>query len=108
MNKTIPIILPLLLLAGCGNPGASADGNAATAQTEPKIGSGEGTVTAIDADTGKITLTHGPVTELHWPAMTMGFATKGGQVDGLKVGDRVKFRFRWDGKTGEIESIERK
>ncbi len=109
MNKTILIVLPLML-ASCGNPGAGShtDNNAAMAQAEPKLGNGEGTVTAIDPDTGKITLAHGPVTELHWPAMTMGFATKDGQTGGLKVGDRVRFSFRWDGKTAEIESIERK
>jgi len=109
VKKIISIALPLML-AGCGNPDTSPGTNvhAAEAQTEPKIGNGEGTVTAIDASTGKITLSHGPVTELQWPAMTMGFSAKDGQTGGLKVGDRVKFSFRWDGKTAEIESIERK
>lgn len=108
MNRTIFIALPLML-AGCGNPGTSPGANvhAAQAKTEPKIGNGEGTVTAIDASTGKITLSHGPVTELQWPAMTMGFSAKDGQTGGLKVGDRVKFSFRWDGKTAEIESIDK-
>jgi Cu(I)/Ag(I) efflux system protein CusF len=33
----------------------------------------EGTVKAIDALGGKVTLAHGPVPALKWPAMTMGF-----------------------------------
>ncbi|MGL1395413.1 copper-binding protein, partial [Vibrio parahaemolyticus] len=45
--------------------------------------------------------------ELSWPAMTMGFTAKDGQLGGLKVGDKVKFTFRWDGKTAEIESIDK-
>ncbi len=108
MSKTI-ILIASLLLASCGDPGfgSKANGNVAGAQAEPKIGSGEGTVTAIDADTGKITLAHGPVTELNWPAMTMGFAAKDAQLGGLKVGDRVKFSFRWDGHAAEIESIDK-
>jgi hypothetical protein len=34
----------------------------------------EGTVKAIDALGGKVTLAHGPVPALKWPAMTMGFS----------------------------------
>lgn len=107
--KTTILIAASLLLAGCGNPGATPDteSKTATAPTETRIGHGEGMVTAIDAETGKISLAHGPVSELNWPAMTMGFEAKEGATGGLKVGDRVKFSFRWDGKTAEIESIEK-
>jgi hypothetical protein len=31
----------------------------------------EGTIKALDLQSGKITLAHGPVAELKWPAMTM-------------------------------------
>jgi len=48
---------------------------------------------------------HGPVAELHWTAMTMGFDAIGNQLNGLKVGDKVSFSFRWAGKAGEVESI---
>src|SRR3546814_1691553 len=43
---------------------------AASAITHAK---GTGTVTAIDSAAGKITLDHGPIAELQWPAMTMAF-----------------------------------
>lgn len=33
-------------------------------------------VKAIDAATGIVTLSHGPVTTLNWPPMTMGFKVK--------------------------------
>src|SRR3546814_9271240 len=39
---------------------------AASAITHAK---GTGTVTAIDSAAGKITLDHGPIAELQWPAM---------------------------------------
>ncbi len=110
--KALAIFAPALLLAACGNPaptpGAtdSAAANAAV-PTEPKTATGEGSITAIDPATGKITLAHGPVAELSWPAMTMGFGAKEGQLGGLKVGDKVRFSFRWDGKTAEIESIDK-
>ncbi len=100
------------MLAACSSPapapGAtdSAAANAAV-PADPKTATGEGAITAIDPDTGKITLVHGPVAELSWPAMTMGFGAKEGQLGDLKVGDKVRFSFRWDGKTAEIESIEK-
>lgn len=110
--KTIAMFGLALLVAACTNPAPTtqANGNAATGVTalsEPKTASGEGSITAIDPGTGKISLTHGPVTELSWPAMTMGFTAKDGQLGGLKIGDKVKFTFRWDGKTAEIESIDK-
>lgn len=110
--KAIAIFVPALMLAACGSPapapGAtdSAAANAAV-PADPTTATGEGAITAIDPDTGKITLAHGPVAELSWPAMTMGFGAKEGQLGDLKVGDKVRFSFRWDGKTAEIESIEK-
>ena len=110
--KTFAIFGLALLVAACTNPAPTTQVNSnaatdATALSEPKTASGEGSITAIDPVTGKISLAHGPVTELSWPPMTMGFTAKDGQLGGLKVGDKVKFTFRWDGKTAEIESIDK-
>ena len=110
--KTIAILAAALLVTACGNPAPTPKKTnngpeAAMALIGPKSATGEGSITAIDPDTGKITLAHGPVAELSWPAMTMGFATKDGKTDGLKVGDKVRFTFRWDGKTAEIEAIDK-
>lgn len=110
--KAIALFVPALMLAACSSPApapGAADSPAANAATlsEPKTASGEGAITAIDPDTGKITLAHGPVAELSWPAMTMGFGAKQGQLGSLKVGDKVRFTFRWDGKSAEIETIDK-
>ena len=52
----------------------------------------QGTITAITP--GSITISHGPVPPLHWPAMTMGFKPPAqGVPKELKVGDRVSFSF---------------
>jgi Cu(I)/Ag(I) efflux system membrane fusion protein len=43
---------------------------------------------------GNITISHGPVAELKWPAMTMEFeAPIGGLPPGIKAGDRIAFEF---------------
>ncbi|UEM21307.1 efflux RND transporter periplasmic adaptor subunit [Skermanella mucosa] len=53
---------------------------------------GEGEVTAIAADGSKVTISHGPIPELSWPAMTMEFAVDpGASVQGFALGDRVRF-----------------
>jgi Cu(I)/Ag(I) efflux system membrane fusion protein len=55
--------------------------------------SGVGEVIALTAD--EITIAHGPVSTLQWPAMTMGFrrSTSAAEPDDLHVGDRVSFSF---------------
>ncbi|SFP49885.1 Cu(I)/Ag(I) efflux system protein CusF [Geopseudomonas sagittaria] len=64
-----------------------------------------GTIKAIDAGKGTVTLAHGPVPSLQWPPMTMGFAATPEQLKGLKVGDQVNFEFQSQGMTARIVSI---
>lgn len=52
-----------------------------------------GEVTALSND--GVTIDHGPVEEIGWPAMTMEFAvTDPAMIDAVAVGDRVDFGFR--------------
>jgi len=69
------------------------EGAQAQADTEePRTYRATGTIERISARS--ITLRHGPVEALEWPAMTMGFATEGpAQVRGFQRGDRVTFTF---------------
>jgi Cu(I)/Ag(I) efflux system membrane fusion protein len=58
----------------------------------PLVHRGEGVVEAVEAD--EITLSHGPIATLKWPAMTMAFKLpKGGLPLRLAAGDRVSFEF---------------
>jgi Cu(I)/Ag(I) efflux system membrane fusion protein len=43
---------------------------------------------------GEVTLSHGPVASMQWPAMTMGFALAPGVDARVKEGDKVSFEFR--------------
>jgi Cu(I)/Ag(I) efflux system protein CusF len=59
-------------------------------QLEAATHHGTGTVKKIDA--GMVTLSHGPIATLNWPAMTMGFKLKDAALArGIKVGDVVDF-----------------
>lgn len=76
---------------------APADGKpAAPGQPAAKGAShqADGTVDGIDAAAGTISLNHGPVASLKWPAMTMEFkAANASLLQGLKPGARVAFEF---------------
>ena len=65
--------------------------------------SGAGEVTGTTGD--QITISHGPIEGIGWPAMTMSFGAEPGQLAGLKPGDRVAFSFRQDGRRSVITSI---
>lgn len=54
----------------------------------------EGTVKAIDAKTGNLSIAHGPVETLKWPAMTMNFKTANSALlAGLQLGTGIAFEF---------------
>lgn len=115
MRKFLPTAMLFALpvaLAGCGKTAdtpeteVSADTMSEMAMpAETKMASGSGTVTAIDAAAGRITLDHGPIAELEWPAMEMGFAINADKLNGIAVGDAVTFDLQWDGRAGEITTI---
>lgn len=109
-----------LLLSACGQ---KAETNA-TASNEPattnvaaadmgnmampgdtKMGKGAGTVDAIDKTAGKITLNHGPIPEVGWPAMTMAFTAKPELLNSVAVGDKVAFDVTVKGTAGEVTAI---
>lgn len=55
---------------------------------------GTATVKKVDAGAGMVTLDHGPIASMKWPAMSMDFAVADKKMlDGLKPGAKVEFRF---------------
>lgn len=52
----------------------------------------DGEVRKVDKDQGKVTLKHGPISNLEMPGMTMVFkAANPKMLDSLKEGDKVRF-----------------
>jgi Cu/Ag efflux protein CusF len=76
-----------------------------TLPVETKLAKGSGTVTAIDKSAGKITIKHGPIADLQWPAMTMGFASKPELLNSVAVGDKVDFDVTVTGNAGEVNAL---
>lgn len=53
----------------------------------------KGTVTAIDTDSGTITLAHEPIPAFNWPSMTMTFRLQDpSMADPLEVNNKVTFK----------------
>jgi len=73
-----------------------------------RTASGEGMVTAIDAEAGTITLDHGPVPAMNWPAMNMAFDAPPEVRDQVAVGDAVTFEFEASAAGNRITSIGKK
>lgn len=83
-------------ISGLGAAQSEAGGaGAAGAPAAPAVGhQGRGTVDAIDAAAGTVSLNHGAIASLKWPAMTMEFKVANASLlQGLKPGAPVAFEF---------------
>lgn len=53
----------------------------------------DGEIKKVDKDTGKLTIQHGPLTNLNMPGMTMAFKVQDpAMLDQVKAGDKVRLR----------------
>ena len=73
----------------------------------PTSATASGVIESVDASAGTITIAHGPVEALGWPAMTMTFAAPGIDLGGFDRGDRVAFAFTASGMNATITRITR-
>lgn len=66
----------------------------------------EAVVKEFDATQGKVTLAHGPVKSLGWPAMTMAFSVKDKALfNKLAVGTKVHVGFKKEGDEYVVISV---
>ncbi|MBB1062053.1 MAG: copper-binding protein [Dokdonella sp.] len=68
--------------------------------------SATGTVQAVDAAASKITIAHGPVEVLQWPAMTMAFKATPEQIASVRAGQKVQFEFTAEGMNATIIRVQ--
>jgi Cu(I)/Ag(I) efflux system membrane fusion protein len=82
---------------GHGSPVRDSQATAAAGAGSPPAVVGhkaQGIVKGVDLKAGTVSLRHGPVPALKWPAMTMAFkAAHLSLLDGLKPGQSVSFEF---------------
>ena len=90
-----------------GMSGMPMDGSKTTApKADAASHQAAGVVKTVDAAAGKVTIAHGPVPTLNWPAMTMGFTVKDKALMAqLPAGKSVQVTFRQEGKDYVITSV---
>ncbi len=104
-----------LLLAACDSgadsesmEGMSADDHDMSMMETDAPGtnaSAQGTVTAIDAEAGTITIDHGPVPALEWPEMVMAFDANEQILGEVAVGDEISFEFASGSEGNVVTSV---
>jgi Cu(I)/Ag(I) efflux system protein CusF len=106
------------LVAACS---AAPSGDAAVPATAPtraamadagkpaptQQASATGTIEAIDMVAKTVTIAHGPVPALQWPAMTMTFQAPGIDLAAFKPGDRIAFEFSAQGMKATVIALKR-
>lgn len=109
------LIVPVAMLAAACSPPAAQDAaksdadmnmsqSAAPASAGPI--NGVGTVTAVDAAAGTVSLDHGPIAAISWPAMSMQFTVEDpADLQGIAVGDRVSFELKSATETSVVTEI---
>ena len=102
-------LAPFLLACGEATPPPRNDPSGAAgadARSDEAVHSGVGAVTAISGD--RVSIEHGPIASLGWPAMTMTFRAHDPAIlRGISVGERVSFRFRRRGNDYPLTSLSR-
>lgn len=123
---TLSILAMAGALAACSPKPAATDASAVASSAAPsamsgmsdmsgmamdtdagaKMGNGVGVITAIDKTAGTLTIKHDAIPAVDWPAMTMAFkATPPALLDGLKVGEKIKFDVTVKGSDAEVTAV---
>jgi Cu(I)/Ag(I) efflux system protein CusF len=82
------------------------DGMKSNASTKTTIHKATGVVKAVDQTKGTVTISHGPVQSLNWPAMTMTFVVKDKMFfDKLAVAKNVTIDFTQQDKDYVVTAV---
>jgi Cu(I)/Ag(I) efflux system protein CusF len=74
--------------------------------TPAKKGQGTGVITAIDAKANTLTIRHGPIPAVGWPAMTMTFkASPPALLKDLRVAEKIGFDVTTYGMAAEVTGV---
>lgn len=79
-------------------------GHVAEAPADQTGAEAAGQIKAIDTKNAKVTIHHGPIQSLGWPAMTMTFQVNPELLKAVKVGQNVKFTLKSPGN--EVTAIQ--
>lgn len=108
MNNLVKAVVFTVFTALAANVQANEHhhGDMMPTAEQSQVISATGVVKAIDMESKKITIEHGPIAALSWPAMTMRFTiTPQTQFSDIKAGDKVAFSFVQQGNLSLLHDI---
>jgi len=93
-------------MMGKDKKGMEMKGMDADKKSEAQSHKGVGTVKKVDPAAGKVTIAHGPIPTMQWPAMNMTFTVKDKALLGkFSQGKKVEFEFVEQGSSYVIKSV---
>src|SRR5712671_943750 len=93
-------------MMGKDKKGMEMQGMGADKKSEAKSHKGAGTVKKVDPASGKVTIAHGPIPTMKWPAMNMTFTVKDKALLAKFSQDKkVEFEFVEQGSDYVIKSV---
>ena len=93
-------------MMGKDKKGMEMQGMGADKKSEGKTHKGVGTVKKVDSTGGKVTIAHGPIPTMKWPAMNMTFTVKDKALLGKFSQDKkVEFEFVEQGSDYVVTSV---
>ena len=99
-----------LIFAACGETQTLATENQLLPEADQapaqagQVHSGSGKVQAIAGD--QVTIAHGSIESIGWPAMTKTFSSPTGLPPGVQAGTQVNFSFRQDNGAYALKSVQ--
>jgi Cu(I)/Ag(I) efflux system protein CusF len=106
---TLVMITSAMTAPALAQQNAADHSSHASHQAAPAAASAlsDGEIRKVDRDAQKITIRHGPITNLNMPPMTMVFQVKDpALLDRAKTGDKVKFAAEQSGGAYIVTRIE--
>lgn len=110
-QQSMPMEAPPAGAPTADTPGAAdmqmseAEHKQMTGDAAATMAMASGTIESVDTADGKITIAHGPIEALKWPAMTMAFKASPEQLASAKPGQKVEFEFESKGADNTITRI---
>lgn len=105
---TLSLIAAALTAPAFAQQNAADHSSHASHQAAPAASAlSDGEIRKVDRDAQKITIRHGPITNLNMPPMTMVFQVKDPVLlDRAKTGDKIKFTAEQSGGAYIVTSID--
>ena len=98
LSAVVTLFLPAIPLSRAQSDGTKGMEMKDMDMSKSKSHKGVGTVKKLDPAAGTVTLAHGPVKSMNWPAMTMSFTVKDrALLEKLTLDKKVEFEFARQG-----------